>query len=215
MTAVVVAPVIPSQPAAPAAEAVAASAEAIESWLLVQRFQAGDREAFAELYRRTYPTVLKFALYRLGKRPLAEDIAQETFVRALRRIDRFAWNGTDVAAWLITIARNLVADHFKGSHFQRCVLVDEVVGHDQLDASPEGDPENAVVQHFTNLRVARRIKELTPEQQECIVLRFFQGLPVAETARTMGITEGAAKALQYRALRKLAKLLDLDMDGDR
>ena len=59
--------------------------------------------------------------------------------------------------------------------------------------------------HRSRMRTA--VKQLNPEQQECIVLRFLQGFSVAETAQTMGKNEGAIKALQYRAVRALARLL--------
>jgi RNA polymerase sigma-70 factor (ECF subfamily) len=59
-------------------------------------------------------------------------------------------------------------------------------------------------------RAARRGQALKPEQQECIVLRFLQGLSVAETSGVMGRSEGAVKQLQLRAVRALAKLLPED-----
>ena len=68
-------------------------------------------------------------------------------------------------------------------------------------------PESAVVDHITNVALLTAVKQLNPEQQECIVLRFLQGFSVAETALAMGKNEGAIKALQYRAVRALARLL--------
>ena len=75
------------------------------------------------------------------------------------------------------------------------------------DRGPEGSPEAAVVDHITNVALLTAVKQLNPEQQECIVLRFLQGLSVAETAQVMGKNDGAIKALQYRAIRTLGRLL--------
>ena len=59
--------------------------------------------------------VFRFIYYRVSSQQLAEDLTSETFVRGLRAIQRFNWQGKDFGAWLTTIARNLVADHFKSS----------------------------------------------------------------------------------------------------
>jgi RNA polymerase sigma-70 factor (ECF subfamily) len=82
-----------------------------------------------------------------------------------------------------------------------------VLDADSPDRGPEGSPETAVLDHLTNTTLLTAVKRLNPEQQECIVLRFLQGFSVAETAQTMGKNEGAIKALQYRAVRSLARLL--------
>jgi RNA polymerase sigma-70 factor (ECF subfamily) len=82
-----------------------------------------------------------------------------------------------------------------------------VLDADREDRGPEGSPELAVVDHITNVALLGAVRQLNPEQQECIVLRFLQGFSVAETAQAMGKNEGAIKALQYRAVRALHRLL--------
>jgi RNA polymerase sigma-70 factor (ECF subfamily) len=71
----------------------------------------------------------------------------------------------------------------------------------------EGSPEDAVVDHLTNLTLLGAVKQLNAEQRQCIVLRFLNGLDIAETARAVGKNEGAIKALQYRAVRSLRRAL--------
>ena len=130
----------------------------------------------------------------------AEDVTSETFVRALRRIDSLSFQGRDVGAWLVTIARNIVLDHVKSSRYRL-----EVTTADMRDADRATDgPEDAVVAHLTNTQLLACVKQLGGEQQECIVLRFLHGLSVAETAAIMGKKDGAIKALQHRAVRRLA-----------
>ena len=178
-----------------------------EVWALVERAQAGEAEAFGLIYDRYLDTVFRFIYFRVGNRQLAEDLTAETFVRALKRIGSVTWQGRDLGAWLVTIARNLVADHFKSGRFRLEVTTGDLLDADREDRGPEGSPEVAVIDHITNVALLTAVKKLNTEQQECIVLRFLQGFSVAETARAMGKNEGAIKALQYRAVRALARLL--------
>ncbi|MDG4791629.1 sigma-70 family RNA polymerase sigma factor [Micromonospora sp. WMMD1102] len=178
-----------------------------EVWALVERAQAGEPEAFGLIYDRYVDTVFRFVYFRVGNRQLAEDLTSDTFLRALKRIGSFTWQGRDLGAWLVTIARNLVADHFKSGRYRLEVTTGDVLDADREDRGPEGSPEAAVVEHITNVALLTAVKQLNPEQQECIVLRFLQGFSVAETAQAMGKNEGAIKALQYRAVRALARLL--------
>ena len=180
---------------------------AAEVWALVERAQAGEAEAFGLIYDRYFDTVFRFVYFRVGNRQLAEDLTADTFLRALKRIGSFTWQGRDLGAWLVTIARNLVADHFKSGRYRLEVTTGDVLDAEREDRGPEGSPESAVVDHITNVELLKAVKQLNPEQQECIVLRFLQGFSVAETAQAMGKNEGAIKALQYRAVRALNRLL--------
>ncbi|MGH3097202.1 MAG: ECF subfamily RNA polymerase sigma factor, BldN family [Streptosporangiales bacterium] len=170
---------------------------------LVQEAKDGDAEAFAGLYDRYFDVVYRYVYYRVGSHPAAEDLASETFLRALRRLDSFTWQGRDFGAWLVTIARNLVTDHFKSSRYRLEVTTADMLDGDRVQ---EG-PENAVLQSLANDTLIEAVKRLGAEQQECIVLRFLQGMSVAETAQIMDRASGAIKALQYRAVRSLARIL--------
>jgi RNA polymerase sigma-70 factor (ECF subfamily) len=178
-----------------------------EVWKLVEQAQNGDTQAFGLIYDRYVGTVFRFIYFRVGNRQLAEDLTSDTFLRALKRIGSVTWQGRDLGAWLVTIARNLVADHFKSGRYRLEVTTGDVLDADREDRGPEGSPETAVVDHITNVTLLTAVKQLNPEQQECIVLRFLQGFSVAETAHAMNKNEGAIKALQYRAVRALNRLL--------
>jgi RNA polymerase sigma-70 factor, ECF subfamily len=195
----------PSAPA-PAARRPAADSDSGRMMDLVERAQAGEAEAFGRLYDHYSDTVYRYIYYRVGGKATAEDLTSETFLRALRRISTFTWQGRDFGAWLVTIARNLVADHFKSSRFRL-----EVVTGEMLDANEvERSPEDSVLESLSNAALLQAVRRLNPQQQECVTLRFLQGLSVAETARIMGKNEGAIKTLQYRAVRTLARLLPED-----
>ena len=96
-----------------------------------------------------------------------------------------------------------MTDHVKSSRFRLEVTTADMLDADRADEGIEGE----VLTRLQNAALLDAVKELKAEQQECIVLRFLQGLSVAETADVMGRTEGAIKQLQLRAVRALAKLL--------
>ena len=175
---------------------------------LVERAQGGESDAFGSLYDQYSDTVYRYIYYRVGGRATAEDLTSETFLRALRRIGTFTWQGRDFGAWLVTIARNLVADHFKSSRFRLEVTTGEMLDANEVERSPE----DSVLESLSNAALLEAVRKLNPQQQECVTLRFLHGLSVAETARIMGKNEGAIKTLQYRAVRTLARLLP---DGAR
>jgi RNA polymerase sigma-70 factor, ECF subfamily len=177
--------------------------EHVPVWELVRRAQGGDAEGFGLLYDRYVDVVFRFLLHRVGDRATAEDFTSETFVRALRRIDSLSFQGRDVGAWLVTIARNILLDHVKSSRFRLEVATADMRDADRATAGPE----EAVLQSLTNAELLTVVQQLSEDQRECVVLRFLQGLSVAETAAAMGKKDGAIKALQHRAVRRLGTLL--------
>ncbi|MFC8668824.1 MULTISPECIES: ECF subfamily RNA polymerase sigma factor, BldN family [Streptomyces] len=195
-----------SSASATTARRPAADSDSARMMDLVERAQAGEAEAFGRLYDQYSDTVYRYIYYRVGGKATAEDLTSETFLRALRRIGTFTWQGRDFGAWLVTIARNLVADHFKSSRFRLEVTTGEMLDANEVERSPE----DSVLESLSNAALLDAVRRLNPQQQECVTLRFLQGLSVAETARVMGKNEGAIKTLQYRAVRTLARLLPED-----
>lgn len=192
----------PSPPAEPVGEQATVMA-------LVTAAQAGDGEAFGQLYDRYVDVVHRYIAYRVTNHSLTEDLTSETFLRALRRISSYTWQGRDFGAWLVTIARNLIADHFKSSRYKL-----ELATSDLVEAGAErssAGPEDQVLTGITNTSLFEAVKKLNAEQQECIVLRFLQGMSVAETATILGKNENAIKALQYRAVKSLGRMLPKEL----
>jgi RNA polymerase sigma-70 factor, ECF subfamily len=170
---------------------------------LVELARGGDSEAFGLLYDHYNTSVYRFIYYRVGSVALAEDLTSETFFRALRSMSSFKWQGKDFGAWLMTIARNLTADHYKAGRTRLEFATEDMGAHD----SATDGPENAVLASLTNEALLEALGELPPEQQECLIMRFLQGLSIAETAKVLGRSDGAVKQLQLRGVRNLAKLL--------
>jgi len=178
---------------------------------LVDRAREGDPDAFASLYDRYVERVYRFVLYRVhGDTALAEDLTSEVFLRALRKIKGFTWQGRDVGAWFLTIGRNLVLDHFKSGRARL-----EVLGVEPTPGANDRvlDAEDEALARVSQQDLYQAISRLGSEQQEVIYWRFLQGYSVAETAAAMGKTDGAIKALQYRAVKALYKLVVVEEDA--
>jgi RNA polymerase sigma-70 factor (ECF subfamily) len=184
--------------------------QATDTWAYVDAAQNGDPDAFARLYDEYAQVVYRYVLFRISDHSLAEDITSETFLRALRRIASVTYQGRDVAAWFITIAKNLVLDHVKSSRHRLEVPTHDLAHTWSAQRSQQVGPEQHVLTTAAHLELVRCVRALNPEQRECIRLRFGQGLSVTETAARMDRNEGAVKALQHRAVRRLAQLLQDD-----
>ena len=178
-------------------------AEASRLIALVDLARGGDADAFGLLYDHYHVSVYRFVYYRVGSVALAEDLTAETFFRALRAMGSFRWQGKDFGAWLMTIARNLTTDHFKSGRTRLEHVVDDMSAHDEQTDGPEG----SVLASIANEALLAALTELPHEQQECLIMRFLQGLSIAETAKVLGRSDGAVKQLQLRGVRNLAKLL--------
>ncbi len=174
---------------------------------LVELAVDGDAEAFGQLYDHYVTGIYRFVYYRVGSAQLAEDITSETFVRGLRAISRFSWQGKDFGAWLTTIARNLVTDHYKSSRARLEIVSDSVPESPRTAPSPEEE----VLSLVSNEMLFTAVNQLPTEQRDCVLMRFIQGLSIAQTAAALGRSEGAIKQLQLRAVRSLAKNISEDV----
>ena len=175
-----------------------------EPWQLVKAAQQGDTDAFGVLYDKYVDMVFRYVLFRVGgDRAFAEDVTSETFLRALRSIGSVSYQGRDVGAWFVTIARNIVFDHVKSSRYRLEVTTAEL----QDNREETSGPEQEVMTEATNAELLRCVSQLGDDQRECIRLRFIEGKSVSEVAQLMDRNEGAVKALQHRAVRRLAQIL--------
>jgi RNA polymerase sigma-70 factor (ECF subfamily) len=163
----------------------------------------GDPEAFAVLFRSTVAIVHRFLQARCGDAALAEDLTQDTFIRAMRAIGTsFRGGSSEFVAWVIRIARNRFLDHVKSGRVRWELAVEDV----PITVSTL-NPEHDVLATIEGIDLRRALSRLTTEQEEVVLLRFLQGLQISEVATVTGRSEGAVKALQFRALRALQKIL--------
>ena len=173
---------------------------------LVRQSQAGDAEAFGQLYDRYVDGIYRFCYHRVSSVSLAEDLTSETFFRALRAIGTFQWQGRDFGAWLTTIARNLVTNHYRSSRARLETVSAELP--ERRDSGP--GPEEEALTRLTNEALGRALGELVADQRDCLIMRFLQGLTTAQTAEVLGRSEAAVRQLQLRAVRNLANRLRRD-----
>lgn len=172
--------------------------------VLVARAQAGDAEAFGEVYDRHVDQVFRFIYRRVLDRQTAEDLTSETFLRALRNLVAFRRPGGDFAGWIITIARNLTVNHLR-SHQRRELPVAEV--QEPVSTGVVAGPEAAVMDRLTQEALIAGIAKLSPVHRQCITLRYLRELSIEETAQALGRTPSAVKGLQHKALKALRGLL--------
>lgn len=168
---------------------------------------AGDREAFGELYRANGDRVFRFLMHRCGNLALAEDLAQATWLRAFQGVHHWRDQGRPFVAWLMTIARNLLADHYKSWPTRSLKPVAEF---DDTEAPALVDPVDVAALAVDHADDDRRVElwqeafaSLTAHQRQVLMLRVVEGLSVAETGRKLGLEEGAVKTAAYRARRAL------------
>lgn len=163
---------------------------------LLARAQAGDADAYGDLYRRYHDTVYRYVRNRAPR--AAEDITQETFLRAWRRIGSFTWQGHALGAWLVTIARNLISDHYKSAPVQRTTAYADLAPFDRSDGRDH--PAVAAMAAESAAVLGDVLAGMRHgEQRRCLQLRFLAGLSLNETAAVLGIRVGAVKSLQMRA----------------
>jgi RNA polymerase sigma-70 factor (ECF subfamily) len=177
-----------------------------DDYNLIERAQRGDTDAIAALFDRYYPNVFRYAISQVGDPVLAEDIAGETFVRLVERIDRFNDQGRPLLAWLFTVARNLIKDHYRD-----CAGVLETPLHETLvggTSEPERVPEQALERRLTQEQLAAALSQITDEQRRIILLRFIEGHDLKSVARIVQKPLTAIKALQHRGLNALRRILE-------
>lgn len=175
------------------------------AWSLVDAAGKGDAAAFGALYREYVDSVYRYALGRTRDPVFAEDITSETFLRALRSLGSLSHRRSTFRAWLFTIARNMIADERRAGR-SREVPVAELFGAD-TDADHDADPLWIVCRGDLQREVRRLLDVLTPDQRDCVELRFLHHLPLPEVAARMNRGPRAAAAVQSRAIRTLRTTL--------
>ncbi|MER5466528.1 sigma-70 family RNA polymerase sigma factor [Streptomyces sp. NPDC002668] len=167
--------------------------------LWVERAQAGDSDAFGLLYGTYCDTVYRYVYYRVGSKATAEDLTSDTFVRALARLDSFTWRGRDFAAWLVTIARNRVADHFKSGPFHLEVTTGEILDANEVERSTE----DTVLNSLDNGVLAEALNRL-PGRMRQVIRLWALDTPTADIGRQLHISSSTVRVHLHQARQRLA-----------
>jgi RNA polymerase sigma-70 factor (ECF subfamily) len=163
---------------------------------------SGDSEAFAQLYDAYVERVYRYIYFRVSNDSLAEDLTSQVFLKAWEHLGTYQPGSSPFLAWLYTIARNQVIDHYRTQK--------ESVPLEQAMAIPsEGRTVSEQVEIRFELQAMRdALQFLTEEQQQVLILKFIAGMETREIAQMMKKAEGAVRALQMRALQTLAKFME-------
>jgi RNA polymerase sigma-70 factor (ECF subfamily) len=172
---------------------------------VLHRAQAGDAQAFADLWREANPMLLRYLRVVTG--PLAEDVASHTWLRAIESLPSFAGEEPGFRRWLVTIARNHHLDLVRRSGRRPEELTDDLVTIADT-AELRSDPADVVEERLTTDWALRVIASLPRDQAELVMLRVVVGLDVSAVAELTGRTAGSVRVSVHRSLRKLRELLD-------
>ncbi|MEU5717015.1 sigma-70 family RNA polymerase sigma factor [Streptomyces sp. NPDC020403] len=160
-----------------------------------------DERALAELQREHGPALFHFLLgLTFGDRQRAEDLLQETLVRAWQHPEAFDAPYDSMRPWLFTVARRLAIDARRSRQARPPEVSDAV-----LESAPAR--ENTAEAAVRALDVREAVRTLSPEHRAVLVQIYFRGLSVGETARVLGIPAGTVKSRSYYALRLLSRNL--------
>lgn len=177
--------------------------------LLIDRAQKGDFDAFRQLVERSKITTYRLAYDLTGSRQDAEDISQEVYIRAFRRLAAFRGDAK-WSSWLHRITVNLFLDQKRAK--KPTVEYNEEMetattmnpgAHSSPDPGPEKSAEAGVIQEH----IDRALGSLPPQERSVFVLRHYQDLKLREIASVMNLAEGTVKVYLFRAVRKLQREL--------
>lgn len=163
----------------------------------VSRVQAGEADAFAELVERHSRSVFRLAFRITGNESDADEIVQETFMRAYREIHRYE-SRASFATWIHTIARNLALDTLRKNRPGTAEL--ELV-------STAPTPERLAGSQLLGERIAEALKGLSVYERAAFTLRHYEGVPLVEIGESLGLSENATKQSIFRAVKKLRRAL--------
>jgi RNA polymerase sigma-70 factor (ECF subfamily) len=164
--------------------------------------RALDMQAITRVHDRYYPEVFRFARYRLDDEVAAQDIAGEVFVRLLEAVHAGRGPQTNLRGWLFSTTHNMINDHYRRVYRRPTGEISELL------RAEDADPVQTIERMDEQQKLHAALSRLTGEQQQVITLRFGGSYSLEETALLMGKNANAIKALQFRALAALRRLLD-------
>lgn len=181
--------------------------------ILVEQAKS-DPEAFGLLFDRHFDPIFAYLFRRTGDWEASRDLASETFLKALKALSRYRWQGRPVSAWLFAIATNELRMYYRRGRRSPASL-DELIAESGLSVA---DPatideerqaaERELERHEEFARVRKALTRLPLKYQEAIALRYFEEMSVAEVAEILGKPEGTVKSLLSRGLDQLRGVLD-------
>jgi len=168
---------------------------------LIQRWKEGDERAATALVERHAAALARY-VGSLGERDAADEVVQDTFVKAFASLEQFRGDSS-LRTWLFTIARRLVVDRRRAFRRRR-----EVGTLEDVDAATEYTALDGLIASEAQRKVWGAVGKLSPTQREVFLLRVNEGLSYKEIADVAGTTEGAARVHYHNALRTVKENLN-------
>ncbi len=169
---------------------------------LIEEAIGGSREAYAAIYDALFDEIYRYLYWSVSRQEDAEDLAAEVFLRGFRAIGNLRKDAVHSKAWFYRIARNLVIDHHRRHGSRKEAPLEEAWG---LDCG--SDLEKLQEERYERTLVREALCELTEEQRQVLILKYFSGFTNDEVGKVLGKRPGAINALQYRGLRHMEKIL--------
>jgi RNA polymerase sigma-70 factor, ECF subfamily len=173
----------------------------LEEARYVDQAKAGDPEAFAKLYDAYVERVSRYIYFRVSQEIDTEDLVSQVFLKAWENLDRYKMGSSPFIAWLYTIARNLVIDHYRTK--KDALPLEEAIAFPSEMEMPDEEAQ----MHFDLQAMRDALQFLTSDQQQALILKYIAGLPNDSIAKIMNKQEGTIRGLQMRGLQTLAKYM--------
>ena len=164
-------------------------------------------DEFSELYRAHLRDVYSYSYYRVGNHHDAEDLTTQTFLQAYRHFERAQREsrGRPLRPWLIRIAHNLAANHFRNKSRKPQTPIDDTTVLSTLHTT-----EDLVEGRDELARILEGVQQLPGDRKEALIMRFALGMDNREIARALGRSDGATKVLIHRAIKQLEQIVGGD-----
>ncbi len=171
---------------------------------IIEKAIKGEASAFGLLYDKYQPQIYRFIYLKVSHREEAEDLCHQVFLKSWQNIVEYKFQGFPFSSWLYKIARNQVIDYYR-------------IQKNNISIEDENIPElktesliaNIIDNNLDIKKVKKAIKELKPEQQDVLILRFIEDFSIKETSLALKKSEIAVKLLQHRAIKNLRKILSI------
>jgi RNA polymerase sigma-70 factor, ECF subfamily len=184
------------------------SDEEIKSEFEILQRSKKDPKAFGELYEKHFDRIFNFIYRQTDDEDLTADLCSQTFMIALKNLEKYEFRGVPFSAWLYRIASNEVNKHYRKEKHDKVFSIEEVRVRELMEMTQEGWDEELM------RRLVTYLKELPTEMLEVLELRFFEDKDFKEIAFILDITESGAKMRTYRALDRLRKSFNLRIKYD-
>lgn len=178
----------------------------IQDCSLVREAQGGSQAAFEQLVHTYDRAVLRLALRLTGSASDAQDIHQEAFLKAYKKLDGFRFE-CSFGTWIYRIVTNVCLDHLRKNRARKKINAIEITDDELLnqlsDDRPGNNPEQQLLDRELGAHISKALQRLTPRERMVFDLRHFEGLKLQSVSEILNASEGSIKMTFFRATRKL------------